>query len=105
MAGRLLEEDADKAQDDVDDEQACLVPPDAWGQGQRLHQSPADLYTDHSAVISCRMRMLQEDSKGRYNNTDSVVTNTGRAPCQAKTEASAPTVQRHIDNACKQGCT
>ena len=62
MAGRLFEKDTDKTQDNVDDEQACLVPPDALGQGQSLHQSPADLHTDHPAVINCRM-MMQQDCK------------------------------------------
>ena len=69
MAGRLLEEDADKAQDNVDDEEACLVSPDALGQGQGLHQSPADLHTDHPAVISRRTTM-QQDCKQTYNGTE-----------------------------------
>ena len=64
VVGCLLKEDADKAQHDVDDEEACLVPPNAWGQGQSLHQSPADLYIGHSAVISRRMKSCKRTPTG-----------------------------------------
>lgn len=45
---RLLEENADQAHDDVDDEEPCLVSPDAVGQGQRLDKRPAHLQTVQS---------------------------------------------------------
>ena len=41
--GILLDKDADEAHDDVDEEEPCLVPPDAVGQGQRFHEPPAHL--------------------------------------------------------------
>ena len=40
----LLDKDADEAHDNINNKQPCLVAPDAWGQRQRLHQSPAHLH-------------------------------------------------------------
>ena len=84
VASRLLEEDADKAQDNVDDKEACLVPPDTLGQGQSLHQSPADLHTDHSADISRWMILLQKDCKQTYNTADDGICHDSHWQCTVK---------------------
>jgi len=41
----LLDKDADQTHNNVDDEESCLVPPDAVGQGEYLHKGPAHLHT------------------------------------------------------------
>ena len=83
VAGRLLEKDADKAQDNVDDEEACLVPPDAWGQGQSLYQSPADLHADHFPVISRQIILLQKDCRGASGDPDCGTCPDRRLQCAA----------------------
>ena len=47
MVYDLFDENANQAHNNVDDEESCLVPPDAAGQGEYLDKGPAHLHTSN----------------------------------------------------------